>query len=835
MAFDSRSGGHTPRSAPPAMLPTAPRPSAAEWSALREDGIQWEGQVLLAGMGMDLPVLLVLTSTRLVLVANGAIALEAPRAWLRPEPKLLTGGTVGLSVTPHDRASRPGETDKLAIKVRSGRADAARLVSAITGRIISPREERSIELEREPGAWKPAVGAATPMALPPLPDFDDDPVLARANRAWPPVEQEGVPQPKRPQGDRTTDTQTTISNWIANHADADETTARPATHRNPTWTAQPTGPQETRRQFHRGLVWGLRSLILALLVGTGVYFGHERLPGDFTFRLPAALEDRFGLNDEPDPTDVSQMPAGQTGSDGQTEVQPTATIPSEDGTSGAPNGDTNATEDVPEGVGGNQGEITTVDPGIGTYADDDEQPADVGTEDTTGETTEESGNAPDTTGDGDTDDTAGTGSNEVTVGNGDPSEPEVTEEPAATEAPATEAPATEAPVTEEPVETEVPATEEPVTEEPVETEVPATEEPVETEVPATETPETPVATEVPGREDGTPPEETEVPATEEPVTPEATLESQPASVNPDVPPAQEVTNGAFRYAITGASHGETIAALPDLAPVETGEWVVLSLNGQNTAANEQVFDMSQFRLYADGQEVLLDVGNAWVSSLLGQMPAYGNTDAILWASGEGHDFTLTFLAPKGAQSLVLVAGDQTIDLSTSLGTSELGSAETTQPTPEAIEATVVGVVDAETIVIEVDGIRQTVRYLGVDVPTGDDCFAEEATAANQTLVEGQTVRIERQATDVDARGNWVRDVWVPAADGGWTLVSEALVREGAAEAAISEPNTRFAAWLQSSQAVAENEGTGIWGTCEGEVVAMTNAPLALRPGLSIQR
>jgi hypothetical protein len=53
--------------------------------------------------------------------------------------------------------------------------------------------------------------------------------------------------------------------------------------------------------------------------------------------------------------------------------------------------------------------------------------------------------------------------------------------------------------------------------------------------------------------------------------------------------------------------------------------------------------------------------NGWVSSQLGQTPAYGNTDAILWASGEGHDFTLTFLAPKGAQTLTLVAGDQTID------------------------------------------------------------------------------------------------------------------------------------------------------------------------------
>ena len=827
MSFDSRHGGRNSRPATPALLPHAPRPSAAEWSILREDGIQWEGQVLLVGAGMDLPALLILTSTRLVMVANGEVALEAPRTWLRPEPKLLAGGTVGLAVTPHDRSSRPGETDRIAVKVRSGRADAARLVSAITGRVVSAREERNLELQHEPGAWKPAAGAATPIALPPLPDFDDDPVLARANRFWPPVEQEGVPQARAKRRLPEADAQATLSTWVANHDASTEAPARPATHRNPNWPTVPAGPQETRRQFNRGLVWGFRSLILALLVGTGVYFGQDRLPDNVQFQLPAALEDRFGLGDDPDPTDVSQLPAVNTGSDGGDQVLPTATTPSEDGTSGAPNGEVAGSD---EGVGGNQGDITTVDPGIGDYAE--ETPSGELIPEDMGEEPAESTAPP-------AEEPAGTDSNEVVVGNGDPSEPAVTEAPVATEAPATQepatqAPATEAPVTETPVTeapaTEAPATESPSTEAPATeapaTEVPATEIPA-TEMPSTEAPGTVEPTEVPGRQDETP---TVAAPTEEP-TPEATLESQPPSVNPSDPPAQEVTSGAFRYAITGADRGETIAALPNLAPVETGEWIVLSLSGENIAATEQVFDMSQFRLYADGQEVLLDVGNGWVSSQLGQTPAYGNTDAILWAGGEGHDFTLTFLAPKGAQSLALVVGDQSIDLTMSLETTELSAATaaTAQPAPEALEATVVEVIDAETIVIEVNGIQQTVRYLGVDVPTGDDCFAAEARTANEALVAGQTIRLERQATDIDARGNWVRDVWVPTADGAWVLVSEALVSEGAASADISQPNTRFAAWLQASQATAEAEGVGMWADCDGDTAAGNDAPLAFRP------
>jgi hypothetical protein len=160
----------------------------------------------------------------------------------------------------------------------------------------------------------------------------------------------------------------------------------------------------------------LRSLILALWSGRGFYFGQDRLPANVQFQLPAALEDRFGLGDDPGPTDVSQLPAGNTGSDGGDQVLPTATTPSEDGTSGAPNGDPITAN---ESVGGTEGEITTVDPAIGDYAD--ETPADEVIPEVTVEEPVESTAPP-------VDVSAGTDSNEVVVGDGDISEPIATEE-----------------------------------------------------------------------------------------------------------------------------------------------------------------------------------------------------------------------------------------------------------------------------------------------------------------------------------------------------------------------------------------------------------------------
>jgi endonuclease YncB( thermonuclease family) len=80
-------------------------------------------------------------------------------------------------------------------------------------------------------------------------------------------------------------------------------------------------------------------------------------------------------------------------------------------------------------------------------------------------------------------------------------------------------------------------------------------------------------------------------------------------------------------------------------------------------------------------------------------------------------------------------------------------------------------------------------------------------------VEGQTVTLERQSVDTNARGVWVRDVWVTDADGTQVLVSQALVSQGAATSKVSEPNSRYAGWLTSTEQAAQQNGSGLWGTC----------------------
>ena len=105
---------------------------------------------------------------------------------------------------------------------------------------------------------------------------------------------------------------------------------------------------------------------------------------------------------------------------------------------------------------------------------------------------------------------------------------------------------------------------------------------------------------------------------------------------------------------------------------------------------------------------------------------------------------------------------------------------------------VVRVIDGDTIVVELDGKDERVRYIGIDTPEMDDerpairRRAVEAKAANARLVGGRRVRLELDVERRDRYGRLLAYVWV-----GDTLVNEALVQAGHAAPYTVPPNVRY--------------------------------------------
>jgi micrococcal nuclease len=122
------------------------------------------------------------------------------------------------------------------------------------------------------------------------------------------------------------------------------------------------------------------------------------------------------------------------------------------------------------------------------------------------------------------------------------------------------------------------------------------------------------------------------------------------------------------------------------------------------------------------------------------------------------------------------------------------------------------VVDGDTIVVEVGGEEQRVRYIGIDTPESVDprrpveCFGKEASDRNRELVEGKTVGLEKDVSETDQFGRLLRYVWL---DG--QLVNARLVSEGYAFAATYPPDVRNSELFAQLQAEARTAGSGLWG------------------------
>jgi len=149
---------------------------------------------------------------------------------------------------------------------------------------------------------------------------------------------------------------------------------------------------------------------------------------------------------------------------------------------------------------------------------------------------------------------------------------------------------------------------------------------------------------------------------------------------------------------------------------------------------------------------------------------------------------------------------------------------------------VVSVVDGDTIRVSIDGVAETVRYIGIDTPEPHRdrepaCYSAQATAKNQALLATGAVTLVADVENRDRYDRLLRYVYV---DG--ILLSEQLVRGGYATTMTIPPNTAKRELLSAAEADAQAAGAGLWSACvatapQPESVAIeleaTPEPLAL--------
>jgi micrococcal nuclease len=144
---------------------------------------------------------------------------------------------------------------------------------------------------------------------------------------------------------------------------------------------------------------------------------------------------------------------------------------------------------------------------------------------------------------------------------------------------------------------------------------------------------------------------------------------------------------------------------------------------------------------------------------------------------------------------------------------------TPTPTPSKPQyVKVVRVIDGDTIEIE---NKIKVRYIGIDTPELHDprrpvqCFATDAYLKNKELVEGKTVRLEKDVSETDKYGRLLRYIYVDnsSTNSGQLFVNNFLVEKGFAHMATYPPDVKYAGLFKQSQQQAAVNNLGLWNSC----------------------
>jgi micrococcal nuclease len=138
-------------------------------------------------------------------------------------------------------------------------------------------------------------------------------------------------------------------------------------------------------------------------------------------------------------------------------------------------------------------------------------------------------------------------------------------------------------------------------------------------------------------------------------------------------------------------------------------------------------------------------------------------------------------------------------------------------------------VDGDTVDVDLGGVDERVRLIGIDTPESVarerpvECFGPEAKARlAELLPPGTEVRLERDVEARDRYGRLLAYVFRSTDDLHINLV---LVQEGYAEARPFEPNVTRQAELDRAEDEARAANRGLWPACGG-----TNTPIGPPPG-----
>jgi micrococcal nuclease len=130
------------------------------------------------------------------------------------------------------------------------------------------------------------------------------------------------------------------------------------------------------------------------------------------------------------------------------------------------------------------------------------------------------------------------------------------------------------------------------------------------------------------------------------------------------------------------------------------------------------------------------------------------------------------------------------------------------------------VFDGDTIEVEIDGVLEKVRYIGMDTPethrpnTPVQCYGPEASERNKQILKDNLVRLEADtnSSNRDRYQRLLRHIYTPEG----VLVGQQMIQEGYAFAYTRFPQMHSKLYAEE-EAKAKANKVGLWSFCNVDI------------------
>jgi endonuclease YncB( thermonuclease family) len=124
--------------------------------------------------------------------------------------------------------------------------------------------------------------------------------------------------------------------------------------------------------------------------------------------------------------------------------------------------------------------------------------------------------------------------------------------------------------------------------------------------------------------------------------------------------------------------------------------------------------------------------------------------------------------------------------------------------------------DGDTITVDMNGVEEKVRFIGVDTPETHDprksvqCYGQAAAAFTKNYIGANRVRLtaDPENSNRDRYGRLLRYVYLPSGE----LVNAEIIKQGYGFAYVYFPFSKMEEF-KSYQKTAEQQQLGLWGDC----------------------